>query len=84
MWLVWFYFSDLIVCTYLEIGGGEKGKINKKSVYASKPFIRVKKLQCLNYFFLFFFAFRQQTSNQSSPIVPDFLDKQTEKVLLSL
>lgn len=76
-------FSELIVCAYLEIGGGKKGKIDQKSVYASKWFIRVKKLQYLSWIF-FFFAFRQQTSNQSSPVVPDFLDKQTKKVLLSL
>lgn len=41
-------FSELIVRAYLEIGGGKKGKIDQKSVYASKWFIRVKKLQYLS------------------------------------
>lgn len=44
-------FSELIVCAYLEIGGGGKGKTNKKNVYASKPFIRMKNLHYLNYIF---------------------------------
>lgn len=39
------FFSELVVCAYLEIGGGRKGKIKTKSVCASKPFIRAKKLQ---------------------------------------
>lgn len=66
------------------VGGGGRGK-SIKNVYASKPFMRMKKIQYLNHLFFFFYlAFRQQTSNQSSPVVPDFLDKQTKKVLLSL
>lgn len=44
----------------------------------------MKKLQYINYILFFCFAFRQQIRNQSSPAVPDFLDKQTKKVLLSL
>lgn len=76
-------FSGLIICAYLGIRDGGKRK-SIKNVCASKPFTRVKKLQYLNYIFYFFFVFRQQTNNQSSPVVPDFLDKQTKKVLLSL
>lgn len=45
-------FSELMVSAYLEIGGGGKGKINK-NVYTSKPFVRMKKLQYLNYIFYF-------------------------------